>query len=217
MQKIRIILADDHPIYREGLCALLEHDEQLHVVGQASNGVEVLELLKGGIQADVILLDLDMQPLDGLGTVVRIKEEAIQIKTIILTLHDDTQMMRRLISEGVNGFLLKDANASEVMKAVRTVYAGESYLSSSVSGALMQAIKEGDNHLKMSDRLAVLTASEIKILRKIATDMTSKEIASELNISTRTVENHRARICKKLDLSGVHSLVKFAFEHRDSI
>lgn len=216
MPTIRLILADDHPIYREGLCALLENDSLISVVGQASNGMEVLELLKS-TEADIALLDLDMQPLDGLETVVQLREKGIPIKTIILTLHNDTQLMRRLITEGVNGFLLKDSNASEVIQAVHAVYQGDNYLSTSVSGALMQDIKNAGTTSSITEKLAALTEAEIRILRKVATDRTSKEIADELNLSTRTVENHRARICKKLDLSGVHSLVKFAFEHRDKM
>jgi DNA-binding NarL/FixJ family response regulator len=214
-KEIRLILADDHPIYREGLAALLEHDENIRVVGQASNGGEVLELLET-VEVDIVLLDLEMQPLDGLSTVRRIKADGLSVKTIVLTLHRDATLMRTLIEEGVHGYILKDARAQEVIDAVKLVYEGQGYVSATASGLLMEVVKDGEAG-KIGEKLGELTPSEIRILRKIATDMTSKEIAAELGLSTRTVENHRARICKKMNLSGVHSLVKFAFDNRDRL
>jgi DNA-binding NarL/FixJ family response regulator len=194
---------------------LLEHDENIRVVGQASNGEEVLELLDT-VEVDIVLLDLEMQPLDGLSTVRRIKADGLSVKTIVLTLHRDATLMRTLIEEGVHGYILKDARAQEVIDAVKLVYEGQGYVSATASGLLMEVVKDGEAG-KIGEKLGELTPSATRILRKIATDMTSKEIAAELGLSTRTVENHRARICKKMNLSGVHSLVKFAFDNRDRL
>lgn len=216
MKKIKLVLADDHPIYREGLAALLEHDERLHVVGQASDGGEVLELLQQAA-VDVILLDLEMQPMDGLATLRQIKLRGHEVKTIVLTLHNDAALMRKMIEEGINGYLLKDARTPDVIEAILTVYGGKDYISPSASHSLVKVVKSGNGQREGLENFDQLSPAEKRILKKVATDMTSKEIAAELGVSTRTVENHRARICKKMNLSGVHSLVKFAFENRDKL
>lgn len=216
LNKINLVIAGSYPIYREGLAILLQKDKRLHVHSPAASGEEILTIIHRHT-VDVVVLDLELYPTDGLETFRCIKTLNPSIKVIVLTHRQDTNMMQIMLQEGVQGYLMKDASVSEVTQAILSVQSSTNYISPSASHALIQLVKQTRESRMSLRNLELLSAAETRVLRKVATDMTSKEIAAELGVSTRTVENHRARICKKMNISGVHSLVKFAFENRGKL
>lgn len=211
--EIRILLADDHPIYREGLRKILGNEPSFEVVAEAGNGEEALRRIRE-LQPQVALLDVNMPGLDGLDVARACRGERLACALIFLTMHRDETLLQEAIATGVRGYVLKESVADEIIQAVRTVAGGGDYLSPSMAGLLMQRSRRSQALAETQQGIGSLAASEKRVLRLIASDRTSKEIAEELGLSVRTVENHRARICTKLGLHGAHSLVKFAFEHK---
>ncbi|WOO40889.1 response regulator transcription factor [Rubellicoccus peritrichatus] len=216
MNRIKVLLVDDHPVYRDGLWMMLSSHENIKVIGEASNGKEAIDKIKEE-EPDIVLLDLDMPELDGASVARIAKEENLSSKIIFLTMHKDAELLRKSIELGVKGYLLKDSRAQEIIDAIGKVANGENYLSPPIANLLLNQVKQQSSHDTETLGIQSLTVAERKVLRLIATDRISKEIASDLGLSIRTVESHRARICKKLGLSGVHSLVKFAFENREKL
>lgn len=216
MKLIKVLLVDDHPVYRDGLRMILNGSNTIKVAGEASNGKEALAKIEE-TKPDVMLLDLDMPELDGASVARIVREQKHDVSIIFLTMHKDAELLRKSIELGVKGYLLKDSRAQEIIDAITRVANGEDYLSPPIASLLLNQVKNQNANESEAQGIQALTAAERKVLRLIATDRISKEIAADLGLSIRTVESHRARICKKLGLSGVHSLVKFAFENKDSL
>lgn len=215
-KKIRILLADDHPVYLDGLCAMIARDPRLVVVDQVGDGRLALQRIRE-LKPDVALLDVNMPLLDGMGVARAARREKLPGALVFLTMHHDEALLREAIALGVRGYLLKESAAKEVVQSIYKVIAGEDYLSPAMAGLLMRHQRRMQGLDESPRGINSLAASEKRVLRLIASDRTSKEIAEQLGLSVRTVENHRARICKKLGVQGVHSLVKYAFEHRDEL
>ena len=191
-------------------------DPSFAVIAQAGDGQQTLEQARE-LKPDILLLDVNMPVLDGLGVARACREERLPCAVVFLTMHHDESLLQEAIKTGVRGYVLKESVAGEILQAVRTVAAGEDYLSPSVASLLLKHSRRAQALEEKREGLALLAVSEQRVLKLVASDRTSKEIAGELGLSVRTVENHRARICAKLGLQGVHSLVKFAFEHRDEL
>ncbi len=211
--QIRVLLADDHPLFRDGVRTMLGAAPEIDVVGQAGSGGEAIEMAKA-LEPDVFLLDVSMPDIEGPEVVEACKREGLNCAYLFLTMHKYPALLRKSISLGVSGYVLKDSGAEELVEAVRTVARGGTYLSPAVSTLLMKEMRAQGDPERRAHGIGDLTPIQRKVLRLVASDLTSKEIAEELGLSSRTVENHRARICKKLGLSGAHSLVKFAFDHQ---
>ncbi len=205
---ISVFNADDHPILRKGVTNLLLETEGLQWVGSADNGKEALPKIRS-LQPDVAILDIEMPFYSGLEVAQRLLEEGIKTKFIMLTLFKDENFFRRALAIGIKGFLLKESSEQEIIDCIRSVYEGRPYVNPSLTHYLIPKDPQ-DNILKN------LSEQEINILKLIAKQKTSAEIANMLFISPKTVSNHRTNIGKKLKLSGEQNgLLKWALEHRN--
>lgn len=214
--KIKILTADDHPIFRRGLISVIASDPDLEVIGEVDNGEQVLEFLKTAAP-DIVILDINMPVLDGVATARVLHSEFPELKMIFLTLDKDRGILSALKSFKVKGYLLKDSAVLEIVNCIKQVASGRNYISHEITDLLMNLIEKEEIETDKIQLLAKLTTTEIKVLQLIAESRTSREIAEELFISIRTVENHRANMCAKLNLTGNHSLFKFAMENQEII
>jgi DNA-binding NarL/FixJ family response regulator len=206
LKTTRILLADDHAIFRAGLRQLIEGVEDFHISGEAANGEELLTLLDR-VECDLVILDLSMPELDGLKAIDAIKSRHPAVDILVLTMHRDREYFSRALSRGIGGYLLKDDVFEELVTAVRDIRAGKKKYSSAIQAQVMEdyaTIRENEIALDL------LSRRELEVLKLIASGMMNKDIAVELKISIRTVESHRAKIMDKLDLRNVADLVRFA-------
>ncbi len=204
--KIRVLLADDHPVVRKGLQSCLARQDSLKVVGEAADGDEALakalELLP-----DIVLLDISMPRRDGLAVTAALRKEAPQVKVLILSVHNNKEYIFRIIQAGAHGYISKEASPEELMHAIEAVYGGETFFSPEIAkAALNQLVNNGGKR----EPFAQLTGREREVLVLIAQGQSNKEIASNLGIGVRTIETHRARIMRRLDIHSVAGLTKFA-------
>ncbi len=194
MSRIRVMLVDDHRVFREGLRSLLEREEDMEVVGETDNGHSACNMARE-LSPDVILMDIELQGMDGLQATVRIKEKMPWVRVLALTMHRNEENIYGMLKGGAEGYLLKYDAARELISAVRTVHKGESVLSSYVANKLMKGVREKTVYL-FSDE--ILSNREKEILTLMARGDTSREIGAQLCISPKTVDNHRTRIIEKL-------------------
>jgi len=213
---IRILIADDHPIFRSGLRQVIERNAQLQVIAEAENGEAALELIQKH-QPEIALIDLDMPRVDGFAVVRRMRDSKLSTRIILLTMHQDELHFNEALSLGVQGYLVKDSAAADVVNAIHAVTAGKNYISPTLSTFLLNRSRRAATLSGQQPGLRLLTATERRTLALLAEYKTSKEIAASLGVSVRTVENHRANICTKLDLHGTHALVKFALDHKSEL
>lgn len=210
-ETIRIVVAEDHPILREGLKMLLSTDSSLEVVGEAQHGLEAVQSVKS-LRPDLILMDLSMPVLDGVGAIKKIKKMNPSIKILVLTVHKTEEHIVNALASGADGYVLKDATRSELMLAIRDVFAGRGYISPAIPQKVVEGYPEGKKSLQSYTPLESLTAREREVLKMIAKGNKNKEIADSLAISIKTVEKHRANLMKKLDLHSASSITVFAME-----
>jgi DNA-binding NarL/FixJ family response regulator len=203
---IRIVLADDHSLVRQGLKSLLER-EGFQVVGEASDGQEVLQHVKSH-QPDIAIMDISMPILNGLNAARELTHSFPKVKTILLTQHDEDQYVSEALQAGVKGYVLKSQVASDLLQAIQQVSRGQVYLSPGVSRAVMEAYRSKSE--KQEDRL---TLRERQVLQLIAEGKSTKDIGSLLGISVKTAESHRTRLMQKLDIHETASLVRYAVRH----
>lgn len=215
MNEIKIIIADDHPIFRDGLKNVIRKERNIEIIAEAETGAEALRKIKE-LQPAVVVLDLDMPDMDGFAVARELQKMRFPTSVIILTMHKDEAYFNQAIDLGVRGFIIKDDAASEIAGCIKAVASGREYFSPAVSSHLFKRIRRASS-FNIPAGIADLTLAERRVLFLLAELKTSKEIAAELNVSPRTVENHRARICQKLDLQGSHALTKFAIQNKDKI
>lgn len=198
MDSIRILIVDDHTVVRDGLSAMLGREEDMTVVGEASNGLEAVEQADR-LKPDVILMDLRMPELDGVEAMKRIAESVPDAKVLVLTTFDTDEYIFHALEAGAKGFLLKDASRDELFKAVRTVSKGESSMEPGVAAkVLSRFVQLSQNQASPAD---ILSAREMDVLRQMATGGANKEIAAALTLSESTVKTHVANIFQKLDVN----------------
>lgn len=215
-EQITIVIADDHPIVRQGLRQVIDEDRRLQVVGEAANGATALDLVAHH-SPDVTILDIDMPEMNGFDAARAIRQQAIKTEIVFLTMHRDEDMFNAALDAGAKGFVLKDSAMTDIIECIKAVAASEYYASHSLTSFLINRTRRAIELTERSPSIKDLTNTELRVLKLIATDMTSKQIGEELFISPRTVEKHRQNICEKLDLSGSHSLFKFAVQNRSMI
>lgn len=196
MGPIRIIIADDHKMVREGLKQLLELEGDIQVVGQASEGKTCLELIKNN-NPDVVLLDINMPNMNGLQTLQNLRKGNSKQKVLMLTIHNEVEYLIRSVELGANGYVLKDSESAVLKKAIFTVFHGETYIEPSLTPEMKERLKQG----KKIKNTEILTNREIDVLKLIAEGLFNKEIAFRLNISEKTVKNHVSNIFKKIGVS----------------
>lgn len=216
MNSIRVLIADDHPLFRRGLLDAIGRTAGISVVGEAENGDEAWRLIQT-LKPDVAVLDIEMPGERGLSILKKVRENAMQVRILFLTMHRDEGIFNEAIDAGAMGYLLKDAAASEITAGIRAAAAGTPYISAGLSSLLLGRAQRAAALNEQKPELLRLTPAERKILKSISLGLTSKEIAQELGVSFRTVENHRANICAKLGLSGTNVLLRFALEHKSEL
>jgi two-component system response regulator NreC len=201
---IKILLADDHALVREGFRMILEAQNDIQIVGQAGNGREAIELA-AKLHPDVVVMDVAMPELNGIEATRRILEASPRTRVLALSMHKDAVYVREVLRAGARGYLLKDSGDADLVAAVRAVAKGEGYLSPSVSESVLS-----DYRRHVTDPLDLLSSREREVLQMIAEGKTNKEIATALNLSVYTVEAHRGRVMEKLNMHSTSELVRFA-------
>ena len=213
---IRILIADDHPVFRQGLRLTIEADPQLTVVAEASDGEQALARLHD-TPVDLAMLDLTMPLKDGFAVAREVKELRLTVPIVFLTMHKDEHYLQAALDLGVKGYVLKDSAIVEIVSCLKAVVAGRDYVSPELSSYLIRRRKRAEELAAEIPELEQLTPTERRVLKLIAEGKTSREIAAEMGIGIRTVEHHRNNITTKLDLHGSHALVKFALQHREEL
>lgn len=206
---IKLLIADDHSIVREGLKQLLELDENLVVVAEASDGAEAIEKIDSH-KPDILLLDINMPNMNGLDALKTIREQNMEVKVLILTIHNEIEYLMRAVEIGCDGYVLKDSDSNLLKKAIYTIYDGEKFVQPSLTPALNAGMA---SRAISDDKLNELTRREIEVLKLIAEGLFNKEIAAKLNISERTVKNHVSNIFKKIDVSDRTQAAVFAIKN----
>jgi DNA-binding NarL/FixJ family response regulator len=206
--KLRLLLADDHKLFRDGLRSMLEGQKSIEIVAEASDGQSAVKLA-GELLPDVILMDVSMQDLNGIEACRKIVADHPSIKIIMLSMHSDRRYITEALRSGARGYLLKDSTFEEVIAAIRDCTSDKIYLSSRIADIV---INDYINLAKSADSSAytVLSAREREVLQMLAEGKTTKEIASQLQVSTKTIESHRKQVMDKLDLHSIAELTKYA-------
>ena len=208
MSPIRVLLADDHRILREGIRALIDDQEDMQVVGEAEDGLETVKKV-AKLQPDVVVMDIAMPLLNGLEATRQIRRDFPQVKVLILTMHDNEEYIRQVLAAGALGYVLKDAAARDLLGAIRTVNQGEAVLSPAITRLVIEDyLRWGD--IRPEDTTDGLTAREREVLQLIAEGYTNKEIADIMSLSVKTVQSHRTNLMNKLDLHDRGELIKYA-------
>lgn len=212
MNKIRVLIADDHSMVRHGLKQILELENDMVVVAQASNGREAVELTKQH-NPDVVLMDINMPILNGLQAIKELKQERHPSKVIVLTIHEDREYLFKTLQMGAQGYVLKDAEPSVLIDAIRNVSRGESYIQPNMTTELVKEFNRVTLNEKEKHDESNLTTREVEVLELIAEGMINKEIAQKLYISEKTVKNHVSSIFKKLNVSDRTQAAIYAFKN----
>ncbi|WMJ85407.1 response regulator [Anaerocolumna sp. MB42-C2] len=198
MEPIKIVIADDHRMVREGLKQLLELDGDIVVIGEAGDGVSCLEIIKN-LNPDVVLLDINMPQLNGLQVLQKLKENKCKSKILILTIHNEIEYLMKAVDIGVDGYILKDSECDVLRKAIFSVYSGESYIQSELVSLMKEKLENSDQDELTEENL--LTKREMEVLKLLTEGLFNKEIAYQLSISEKTVKNHVSNIFKKISVS----------------
>lgn len=211
-EKIKIVIADDHPIFRKGVLSIVNDASNIKVIGESSSGEDALNLITE-LKPDIVLLDIDMPVLSGLDVARKLKEQNSKSKVVILTIHKDKEYFDEAMDLDIKAYVLKDSIANDLIECIKLVAKGDYYISPSISTYLV----ENKKAKKQESPLVKLTPTELQILKLISQNKTNSQIAEELFRSVRTVENHRNNIVNKLGLKGPHALLLFALENKSRL
>ncbi len=207
---IRLIITDDHQIFVDGLNELLKGMDDIEVVGEATNGRQLLELLSS-VPTDLVLLDVNMPEMDGIEATREIVKQHPDVRVLMLTMFDSQDYIQKLLRAGAHGYVLKNTGKEELHLAIQTLMKGESYFSKEVTASIMEGLQK--KKARANDyRLVELTEREKEVLVLIASEMTTREIADKLCVSHHTVETHRKNLISKLNVRNVTGLVKYAVQ-----
>jgi DNA-binding NarL/FixJ family response regulator len=213
---VTIMIADDHPLFRKGLRQAIEAEASFRIVEEAKDGESALRKMIE-LRPAIAILDIDMPGRNGFEVAKEAAKLSLPVSIIFLTMYREEDMFSAAMDVGIQGYVLKENAASDIIDAIREVAAGRYYISPLISGFLVRRSEQSRLVRKQHPLLESLTPAERRILKLISENSTSKQIAELLNVSPKTVENHRLNIVKKLNLQGAHSLLKFALEHKASL
>lgn len=205
-KKIRLLIADDHLVAREGIVYLLSGSDEVEVVGEANNGREAIAMIES-LNPDILVCDISMPDISGIELLQKVEEGNHEVKVLILSMHKDSEYVMKSFEYGAMGYLPKNADENELLKAIDTIYHGERYLTNEISNVLAQSMIASKSSIKYN-----LTTREKEIVKQLVQGLSNKQIAAELFISIRTVDTHRTNIMKKLQVKNVASLVKLAMQ-----
>ncbi|MGZ3867309.1 MAG: response regulator, partial [Bacteroidia bacterium] len=200
---IKIILADDHSIIRNGLRAMLSSRNDIEIIEEAENGKEVLGLLRNK-EADIVVMDINMPEMNGIETTRKITAEFPKVKVVCMSMHEETSIIKEMVEAGAMAYLFKDSKQEELLRAIDTVFAGRKYYNPEIFDLLLKTERDE------SSNTVVLTEREKEILKLICEEFTNPEIAEKLILSVRTIDTHRRNILQKLDVKNTAGLVKYA-------
>lgn len=206
---IKIMLVDDHEMVREGVKQLIEFDGDIQVIAQASNGEDCLKLLDQELP-DILLLDVNMIGMNGIEVLKEIRKNRIPVKVAMLTVHNEVEYLANLVDIGIEGYILKDSSSAELVRAIKQIYQGETYIQPDLIPALNSRLVHRDED---REKIETLTKRELEVLRLVAKGHFNKEIAIQLNISERTVKNHISSIFRKIDVSDRTQAAVFAIKN----
>ncbi|MEE9407583.1 MAG: response regulator transcription factor [Polaribacter sp.] len=211
---IKILIADDHPLIAEGIKNTFENVSDFQVIAVVNNGQEALNFVEKHL-VDIVLLDIDMPIMDGIECAKKITSDFKDVKVAMLSMHQETSIIKSLIAIGVKGYMLKTIPSEELLFAVKTIYNGKDYFNSDITKALISDDNTSPlyQYKKKSPLLDSLTAREVEIIKYISQGLTNTQIGEKLFISPRTVDTHRTNIMRKLDVHNVASLIRFAFQN----
>lgn len=210
-EKISLMIADDHVLMRQGLKQLLELEEDITVIAQSGDGEETVKKALE-YNPDVILLDINMPSMNGIEVLRRLKDLGTMSKIIMLTIHEDREYLFETMKIGADGYVLKDSDADSLIKAIRDVNMGKTYIQPSIASMLVEGLEEKDSNKEL-DKIRQLTKREYEVLSLIAEGLSNKDIADKLFISEKTVKNHVSSIFKKLDVNDRIQAAIFAFKN----
>jgi DNA-binding NarL/FixJ family response regulator len=214
--KTRVVIVDDHPIFRQGLRQAIEEDPGFVVVGQASRGEEAVGLILEE-KPDVAVLDLNLPGANGFDVIDTLKGRKCDVPIVILTMVKEEQAFNKALNLGVRGYVLKENASVEILHCIAAVANGDSYVCPALTNFMLHRRSRSSVLAQKRPGLEDLTVAERRVLKRIAEGKTSREIATEFFISPRTVESHRSHICEKLNLTGTNRLLQFALENRDAL
>ncbi len=210
MEKIKILIADDHSMVREGLKQLIELEEDIEVVAQAGNGIEAIEKIEA-YKPDIVLLDINMPVMNGLEVIQRLKDTGINTSILMLTIHNEVEYLYKAEEIGIQGYVLKDSEADVLIKAIHQIYNGDVYIQPSMAAKLHRRMNGKPEYNEATE---LLTKREVEVLKLITEGMLNKEIADRLGISEKTVKNHISNIFKKIDVSDRTQAAVFAIKNK---
>ena len=214
MEKIiKVFIADDHPIFRKGLVDIISEEKDFEVIGEAKDGVTALDMIKN-LKPDIAVLDIEMPEMNGLEVAKNLRAEKSDVNIVILTMYKDEEYFNAALDLEVKSYLLKDSVASELISGLKAVTQGDFYISPAISGYIIEWNRKKKKLENDNPEIANLTNMEKQILRLLAENKTSREIADITFTSIRTVQNHRNNICNKLNLKGFNKLLQFALQNK---
>jgi DNA-binding NarL/FixJ family response regulator len=214
--RVRVVVAEDQPLFLSAIRAALQPVRSIEVVAEAADGVSALASIRT-LRPELAILDIRLPELDGLAVVRALRQDHLPVEIVFLTVCEDDESFEEAIALGAKGYLLKECTDDELRRCVLAVASGRHYTSPSMTTYLMSRVQRVEQFRQTLRGLTLLTAQEREILRRIAQDKTSKEVAEEMGITPRTVDAHRSNICRKLDIHGQHALTRFAARHRIEI
>ena len=208
-QKIKLLLVDDHPIVLDGIKSHLSAQEEFLVVGDAADGQEAVRQARL-LQPDIVLMDISMPHMNGLEAVTILRRKVPRAKILVLTMHDNREYISQIVRSGARGYVLKDTSPAELVRAIKMVHDGEVFFSPAVSRVVLEELVNGGPKKSAPSGMGNLSEREREVLELIAEGYSNKEIANRLGVGVRTIETHRERIMRKLDIHSVAGLTKFA-------